>query len=85
MLYGPSECDSLRSCLLIGTGANVFLVHVRAHEGARSSGRHLQGDAGELSPPSGCVWLGLGSGMGSGTGRATGGGGGNRKELAILL
>lgn len=54
-------------------------------KGLGALGHNLRGDAGEPSPPSGCVWLGLGSGMGSGTGRATREGGGNRKEPDILL
>lgn len=43
---------------------------------------HLQGEAGEPTPLSGCVWLGLcsGRGRGIGTGRATGGGGGGSKK-----
>lgn len=51
----------------------------------RSLRGHLHGDAGEESPPSGGVLLGLESGMGRGTGRATGGGGGSKKEPGILL
>lgn len=51
----------------------------------RSPRGHLHGDAGEVSPPSGGVLLGLESGIGRGTGRATGGGGGSKKEPGILL
>lgn len=51
----------------------------------RSLRGHLHGDAGEESPPSGGVLLGLESGIGRGTGRATGGGGGSKKEPGILL
>lgn len=48
-------------------------------------GDHLHGDAGEVSPPSRGMLLGLESDMGRGTGRATGGGGGSKKEPGILL
>lgn len=60
----------------------TFLVLVLKKRSRRG---HLHGDAGEESPPSGGVLLGLESGMGRGTGRATGGGGGSKKEPGILL